>query len=286
MTNTLKSFWKKNMPRIIGFGLNILAYVSPSTAGNILLKAIAKPRSGKILSYQQKFLEGSKLEMLQLEGNKIATYHWQGKGLKILMAHGWESNAWRWRKLIKVLKQDGHYLIGLDGPAHGQSGSELATTPLYASFIRKAIQEYQPEVLIGHSFGGYSSLYGLSHYGNPGIKRLIILASPDRWLDIAAAFLKAIGANKKLRRGLDMAFQKVYDKPQSYFNASDFASNVEVAGLLIHDANDDINLVTDGRSIAAKWKNCTYIETNGLGHGLQSPEVFEKILQYLREQDL
>lgn len=279
----VKEAWKSIMPKLVGNGLNILAIVSPEKAGDILLKAISKPRSGKIQSHQSKFLATADKQILDCEGFELVTYHWKGSGKKILLCHGWESNAWRWRKLIRHLKQEDYYIIGMDGPGHGASGSAYATTPLYASFINQASVTFKPDVLIGHSFGGYSSLYSLSHLGNPGISHLVILASPDKWTDIANAFLKAIGAGKRLKSGMDKAFKKIYNRPQEYYNASDYAKGVEIPGILIHDAEDMINKVDDGRSIAANWQKSQYFETNGFGHGLQAQPVFDRVLSYLKE---
>lgn len=282
MINKLKSLWKEKMPKIIGSALNVLALLSQEYAGKVLLNAISRPRKGKIESYQKKFLAKAEIINIDCDGFEVVTYHWRGTGKKILLCHGWESNSWRWRKLVAALLKENYYVIALDGPAHGASGSPLATTPLYASFIHQALRKFEVEVLIGHSFGGYSSLYSLSHMGNPGISYLIILASPDRWVDIAAAFFDAIGASAGLKKGLDRAFIEKYGFPQDYYNASDFAANIEVKGMLIHDGSDSINKVTDGRNIASKWKNCKYFETEGLGHGLQSPVVFDMVIEYLK----
>lgn len=282
MSNKLKSLWKEKMPKVIGAALNVLAFFSQDYAGKVLLNAISKPRKGKIESHQKKFLAKAETINFDCEGFEVVTYHWHGTGKKILLCHGWESNSWRWRKFVAALLKENFYVIAIDGPAHGASGSPLATTPLYASFIHQALTRFQVDVLVGHSFGGYSSLYSLSHLGNPGISDLIILASPDRWVDIASAFFDAVGASSSLKNGLDRAFVTKYGFPQEYYNASDFASNIEVNGMLIHDVSDTINKVTDGRSIASKWKNGKHVETEGLGHGLQSPIVFDKVIDYLK----
>ena len=53
------------------------------------------------------------------------TYRWLGKKETILLAHGWESNSFRWKDLIVKLDTALDYnVIALDAPAHGRSSGE------------------------------------------------------------------------------------------------------------------------------------------------------------------
>ena len=55
----------------------------------------------------------------------------------------------------------------------------------------------------------------------------------------------------------------------------------QVEGLVIHDHNDEVAPVTEGRAIAEAW-GARFVETHGLGHKLQSKSVAEIILGFLR----
>ena len=279
----IKKWWKGTfIPRLFGTYYNVLALVDKKGSGLSLLHLLSKPRAGKILSYQQKFLNSSTKHLLHTDsGINVQTYHWEGSGTKILLCHGWESNSWRWRKLINHLKSKNFYFIAMDGPAHGASGSDEANGIIYADMIDKVVSTYNPTVLIGHSFGGFGALYYLGHYPTSSIENLIVLASPDRWLDISDQFYKVLGVTKRVKAGVDQAFNRKYDNPQSYYGGANFAKGVKVPGLLIHDVGDVTNKIEEGRRIAENWQQCKMIETSGLGHSLQSPVVYDAIGDYV-----
>ena len=89
----------------------------------------------------------------------IQTYQWKGEKQTILLAHGWESNTYRWKSLINKLHQNGHHIIALDAPAHGQSSGTQFNAILYSEFINVVASHYQPTVIVGHSVGGMATVF-------------------------------------------------------------------------------------------------------------------------------
>jgi alpha-beta hydrolase superfamily lysophospholipase len=46
--------------------------------------------------------------MVSVAAHHIQTYHWkESEGPTVLLCHGWESNAFRWRNLIEKLQAKG-----------------------------------------------------------------------------------------------------------------------------------------------------------------------------------
>jgi pimeloyl-ACP methyl ester carboxylesterase len=237
---------------------------------------------GKIKDYQRKFLSSADAqEVLNYNGFKIQTYHWVGSGPMILLMHGWESNTWRWRYLIKHLRESGYNVVALDAPAHGASGSKRFNAVLYAQFAHIVCQKYQPNFIVGHSVGGMAAIYLASHFPLYSVKAYIVIASSNRWLEVVNKFHHVLGLNHRIIDNFESAFRKYFDHPQSYYNADEFAKRISQPGLVLHDVDDNINFITEGRAIAANWNNSELVETKGLGHSMQAKEVYEAISNFI-----
>jgi len=279
-------FVKKVFPKLIGGAINIVSYYSPLKAAMLSMHLFSTPRGGRMLPFQKAYLDKADEQLvLMYEDENIQTYHWKGSGKKILLMHGWESNSWRWRKLIKVLREYDYDIMAMDAPAHGLTGSKIFNADLYAKMANVAVDHFKPEIVIGHSVGGMAVLFHGHTYKDTSIKQRIILAAPDKWLDLAEKFHGILGLNNRVIGSLEKAFQSYFPQPQSYYNCSDFVVNLDGTGLLIHDEDDLINESKEGQKISENWVNSKFIKTKGFGHALQNREVFDIICQFIERNN-
>ena len=271
-----QSEWaKRNIPLFVGAMLNVWSFIAPDHAAKIALKLFVTPRNGDIKPWHKKFLSRFTQRQLEVDGMKVMNYDSGGDGKVILLCHGWESNSFRWRKLINHLKSKEYRFVMLDAPAHGQSGSDTFNAIKYASMIDEVSQEYKPDVIIGHSVGGFAALLYLAHYPHDWIQKVIILASPDRLETITDTYFSMLKMNKKIRKHYEELILKKFGKPTSYYNASDFVKNINLPGIIIHDKNDDTNFYWEAENIIKHWQKGRLIAVEGFGHGLQGKEIFE-----------
>ena len=268
---------KKYLPKLVGMGLNTVGLISPLKAAEKALEIFCTPRNGKIESYQKKFLKKFKPVALDFNGIPVMTYDNGKSGKKVLLCHGWESNSFRWRKLYRALKDTDLNIIMMDAPAHGATGGDTFQALLYGEIIDVVASHYQPETIIGHSVGGYSTIYYMSQYKPSFIENLIILASPDRLIDITHRYFKMIGLRDRVGQRYYSLIQEKFGEDISFYNASDFAKDIDIEGLIIHDKDDDVNLFYEAEAIHASWKNSELIHTKGLGHSLQNEAVYQTI---------
>ncbi len=271
----------KYIPKIIGSGINTVGLVAPDKAVSIALDIFRTPRKGRVESYQRKFLKKFKYVELSFDNMPVATYDNGKSGQKILLCHGWESNSYRWRKLYRELNKQNYNIILLDAPAHGASGSDRFDGKIYGGFINAAFEHYQPEVLIGHSVGAYSAIYAMSIYKPASIRKVVILASPDKFMDISDRYFNMIGLSSKLRKKYYTKVESMFGKPANYYNAADFAKDIKVEGIIIHDKDDTVNLYYEAEAIHKSWPKSKLISTSGLGHSLQDESVYDLVLDYV-----
>ena len=70
-----------------------------------------------------------------------------------------------------------------------------------------------------------------------------------------------------------------------HFSGRIFASNISTKGLIIHDIDDKVVLFNEGKKLAKYWKTATFIETKGLGHSLHDADLYQKITQFIIEEN-
>ncbi|MEE9439603.1 MAG: alpha/beta hydrolase [Saprospiraceae bacterium] len=277
-TNKIKTVW---IPKIVGFGMNTLGIAAPKLAAKISLKLFCTPRNGKLKDWHNKFLNTFQKKSLSYNDIDIMTYDNQKIGKTILLCHGWESNSARWKKLYAHLKNKNYRVVMMDAPAHGASGSDVFHGPLYAEMIDIVSQHYRPDIIIGHSIGGFSTMYYLSEKQPTWVNKCIILASPDKLTDITKTYFNIVGLSNRVKLKYEDLIVKTFGKPTSFFSASSFVKKINTPAIIIHDEKDNINGYWEGENIIKHWKSAKLITTKNLGHGLQNKEVFSNIIDFI-----
>ena len=268
----------------VGLYLNTLSFVFPKKANEMAYAIFSKPRSGKLKKDKlPKTLAKATSKTFQYENHEFVTYIWKGNENVILLVHGWESNASRWKKLLPYLQKSGSTIIALDAPAHGLSSGKEFNVPRYAAFIDILVNEYKPKYLIGHSWGAKTCLYYQSHYNNPIIEKMVSLGSPSEFNTILDNYINLLKLNPKITSSLRKRYTELFEKELDVFTGKDFASKITTKGLIAHDINDTIVSFDEGKEIASAWENAVFIETKGLGHALHDDELYTKIYSFLFE---
>lgn len=274
------------LTKSIGFYLNLMSHVFPKKATQLAYAFFSEPRKGKLTHDNLPIvLQEALSETIQHGDDSIQTYSWTGNETVILLVHGWESNASRWKKMLPMLRKTGSTIIAIDGPAQGLSSGKEFTIIKFAQFIHIAVKKYQPQSIIGHSMGGKASLYYQYKYQNPAIQKMVILGSPSDFQIIFNNYIGLLSLNKKISKALEKQYVALINHDFDSFTAAQFASKIDIKGLLAHDIDDTIVLFEEGKKIARSWKNVQFIETKGLGHKLQDEDLYKKIAHFLFETE-
>ena len=267
----------------IGIYLNLMSYVNLEQAKSKAYQLFSHPRKGRLNKENlPKTLQSATLETLQYNDEKFQTYIWKGNEEVILLVHGWESNASRWKKLLLHLKPLGKTIIAIDGPAHGLSDGKEFNAPHYAEFINVLAQKHKPKIIIGHSIGGAAIAFYLNKYKNPAIEKVILLGAPSDFKIISDNFIKLLSLNDKIRTQLEHYYLERFNINLTDFSGHQFAKNFNHKALISHDSSDDVVLIAEGRKYASTWKDATYIETTGLGHSMHDDDLYQKIATFIQ----
>ena len=259
-----------------------MSYINLEKAKSKAYQLFSEPRKGR-LSKQKlpKTLQSATLESFQFNNENFQTYIWDGNNEIILLVHGWESNASRWKKILTHLKPLGKTIIAIDGPAHGLSDGKEFNAPKYAEFINVLTQKYQPKIVIGHSIGGAAIAYYLKKYHNQKIEKVILLGAPSELKILSDNFIKLLSLNDKIKTQLESYYFKKFNIHIDDFSGHEFAKSFTQKAFIAHDTRDKVVLVEEGRKYAKTWKNITYVETTGLGHSMHDTDLYQKIIAFI-----
>jgi predicted alpha/beta hydrolase family esterase len=268
----------------VGLYINFLSYIFPDKATQLAYSLFSEPREGRLTKEKlPKILQEAENETFQHNGHHFQTYTWKGNNTVILLVHGWESNASRWKKMMPYLKKTGSTIIAIDAPAHGLSSGKEFNIPQYAVFIDVVVQKFKPQYLIGHSLGGKTCLYYQSVYQNNTIEKIVILGSPSDFKIILNNYIAMLSLNAKILKGLEAHYLKHFKLELEYFSGKHFASAIKTKGFIAHDTDDTVVLFEEGKKIASTWEDSLFIETNGLGHSMHDDELYKKVTRFLFE---
>jgi pimeloyl-ACP methyl ester carboxylesterase len=278
--------FKKFLLNVLRIRLNLLAFFSKRRAGHLAYNIFTTPRKGGLRAQDLEFLKTAQWAHTLLRGLKIQYYIWENTGPTVLMAHGWESNSARWKRLIKRLLKAGYRVVALDAPAHGGSGSPQFSAVLYGEFIGVMVDLLHPDCAVGHSGGGLAIGYHLENRPDTSLKKAAILGAPSTLRGILDRYTIGAGISEAARQGLDDAILEKFGKPVEYFSLEDYAEKFRIPGLIIHDEGDATAPIEEAERLHGRWKNAQLVRTQGLGHSLQGEKVFEAVLNFLQEKNI
>ncbi|MBO6608029.1 alpha/beta hydrolase [Psychroserpens sp.] len=267
--------------KCIGATLNVLSWTSPKTSAKLAIKLFSTPRRTKLKEDENDFLSTAYREDIKYEHLNIMTYRWIGDKETILLAHGWESNAYRWKGLIEELKDRNYSIVALDAPAHGNTNGKSFNAILYSECIHAVAKKFETDIVIGHSVGGMATAFFYSKYKLPHINKLVLLGAPSNFVGVFQRYRDMMGYNERLAKAMNQFILDKYNNAPEYFNAAKFLSDVAISGLIIHDEGDPIIPYNDAEDFDTFYKNAKLITTKGYGHRLKSNEINQHIIEFI-----
>lgn len=272
---------KYTIAKIIGAFINFISLFSSRLAARFAIRLFSSPKRKRLKETEKDFLETAFIEDVQYEDISIMTYRWLGKKDTILLAHGWESNSFRWKDLIIKLSALDYNIIALDAPAHGRSSGKLFNAVIYSECINVVAKKFNANIIIGHSVGGMATTFFQHKYQLPSIEKIVLLGAPSNFVDVFGRYINMMGYNTRVSKTINtIVYERFNNKPE-YFNAARFSESFTAEGLLIHDKFDTIIPYSDAEDFKNFYKNSKLITTEGYGHGLKSKVVDDHILAFV-----
>ena len=277
----MKKLFHKVMPLAYGQYFNAYSLIAPTKAADMAFHVFCTVRKGRVKPEQAAYLDNFKLTVEEVAGHKIQSYQWPGNKETVLLVHGWESNTFRWRNLIKKLREADFNIIAFDAPSHGYSSGKHLYVPLYEEAVNHMVKKYNPKHLIGHSVGGMTIIY--NQYKNPSddVEKMVTIGSPSEFHEIVGQFQHILKFNNRVMKHLDNYIYNRFGFKIDEFSTSKFAQAISKKGLLFHDKYDKITPYHASVAINKNWKGSKLISTEGLGHSMHQADVNDQIVSFL-----
>lgn len=273
---------KTLLARAYGQYFNLVALFSPGAAAKLAFNTFAKVRKGRVQPRQQPFLDQARHTQETVAGHVIQTYQWAGDGPRVLLIHGWESNSFRWRNLIAVLREQGFHVIAFDAPAHGYSSGKILHVPLYTECVEHMVQAFDPKFIIGHSVGGMTALYHAHRHPNESVEKVVTIGSPAEFGEIVASYQRMLGFNDRVLRAFDALVYEEFGYHVHEFATPRFVKGNPKKGLLLHDREDRIAPFHASQKVHDAWEDSVLVPTVGLGHSMHQEEINRRIVDFLK----
>lgn len=268
--------------RCLGFYINTLSYIAPEAANRLAYKYFSQPLYGRLKKHDLPIiLREAQTEAIMLNDGYFESYVWPGNDTKVLLVHGWESNASRWKLLISYLKKSGCTIIALDAPGHGLSGGKEFTIPRYAEYINILVNKHKPQFVVGHSLGGAATLYFQATYPNPFVEKLVVLGAPSEFSTILNNYRRMMGFGKRVFTRMREHCISRYGMCPEDFSGATFASKIDIPALIVHDKQDETVDYSEALRIVNAYPNAKFISTKGMGHRLHDDGLYNRIYAYL-----
>ncbi|MBW8243400.1 alpha/beta hydrolase [Muricauda oceani] len=277
----MKKQINKILPLAYGKYFNAYSLIAPKKVANDAFHVFCTVRKGRIKPEQASYLDNFKLDLEEAAGHRIQSYHWPGTKETVLLVHGWESNTFRWRNLIKKLREADFNIIAFDAPSHGYSTGKHLYVPLYEEVVDHMVKKYGPKHLIGHSVGGMTIIY--NQYKNPSsqVEKMVTIGSPSEFYEIMEHFQNLLKFNNRVMKHLDDYVQNRFGFKIDEFSTSKFARSISKKGLIFHDRFDKIAPYHASVAVNKSWEGSKLISTEGLGHSMHQDDVNDQIIAFL-----
>jgi len=273
--------------RIMKAGFQWLSVFAPRYASQKAYQIFTTPFARARHQQQDELLRQAVVSDFLFGKHLLKKYTWGQGDRTILLVHGWQSRGTALRSFVPGLIQQGFQVVAFDGPAHGDSPGKRLNLPIYSRIITDLIQNHEPvHGLIGHSFGGGTSLYTmLQEKENLRLPKLVLIASPVdlRW--VVEDFLKNIGASGKTQQYFKKIISDKMGLPYEMGNALEYFDQLPLDNvLIIHDKNDPSVPFRLSERLYEQFDKIELIATEGMGHFklMKHPKVIRSTIDFLK----
>jgi pimeloyl-ACP methyl ester carboxylesterase len=206
----------------------------------------------------------------------------------VLMVHGWTGEASFMSAFAEHFRRRGLRVVLFDLPAHGKSTGRRTSLMACAHAVREVAEALGPvHSVVAHSLGGLAAL--LAAEGGPPMPRaypfgrFVLVAMPNRFSDVTAAFAADLGLSHAARRNYEHRLERLAQRAIAEFTGANLLASTRRPALLLHAHDDEEVSFRCAEEIAACCPSAQLQGFADLGHRriLYAPPVIRAAAAYL-----
>ncbi len=268
--------------------LKALALVSPKKAAAKAFELFCTPVRGKKTKNIPAVFAKAQPIAFSSETLTIRGFQWkpeQSNGKKVLILHGFSSNAYKFDKYINPLLKEGFQVILFDAPAHGSSDGKLINAYIYGKAILEAEKLYGPfYALIGHSLGGLAASLVFEALPDNEHRKLVLIAPATETTTTLADYFRMIPVDEKVKAAFMQLITDISGKDVLYYSVSRVTRNISSPVLWVHDRADTVCPFKDVAPLVEEnLPHIQFLITEQLGHSriYKDATVIKKVIDFI-----
>lgn len=271
--------------KTMGLGINFYALFSKKRAGQKVYQLFTTPPKPQLREKELDFLTTATRFDSERGGRKIVEYHWGVEGSPyILLSYGWGYNSGRWRYFVGPLVEAGYRVIAYDPPGHGQAVREQLDFVNNVDIIAALIRHYgRPEIMIGHSFGGSSSVQAMAVLPQSlHPQRMVVMgAFSNAQTSVFRSLKNGLGLTASVYQVFENCIQTAAGhRFRSFDIGRGTAALGHIAALIVHDPQDKVTSGNQALGFHAYWPGSALYLPLGAKHHLGTPRVTKAIIDF------
>lgn len=231
---------------------------------------------------EQKLQEQADIFLIPAKPVDLTAFSW-GKGVTILLVHGWGGRGTHLGYFVKPLVELGYRVLAFDAPAHGKTAGTQTNGFEFVQAI-KAIAEKEGQIdsIIAHSFGSTCTAVAL----NEGViaRKIVFLGALCYLSTTFTMFSKSAKLSPELEEELRVLIENKLGKDAwQLFSVDKRVNSLKIPALLFHDRNDREISYEESVAIKQSWVDSQLILTSRLGHRriLMNEEVIQQAVNFI-----
>ena len=256
------------MTPYLKYTFKTLDFLAPSLAAKGIYYYMANPRSGKLRDFELKELEKANSEDFDFGDFRIRKYKWGNSTKRVLCVHGWEGQGANFGGIVQTLLNKGYEVITYDGPSHGFSSKGKTNWFDYIQLTTKLALEYQPEIIISHSFGSVATATFLRKNPDFHIKQWFLITSPHDVKERIKDFTVPLGVTDRTISKLVPKLEADTGEQIDDLNMSVFCADLKNVpkAYIVHGTVDTILPIEISKRIHKDVPQSELIPLQDLGH--------------------
>jgi pimeloyl-ACP methyl ester carboxylesterase len=207
-----------------------------------------------------------------------------GDGPPAMLLHGWGGSSNDMLPLAWAFARAGWRSVVFDMPGHGRSpGRESSLVEFLRAMRLVAGALGQPEIIVGHSFGGAAAVFGITELGLP-VRAAVLFSpapGPAYYVD---QFARAVGLPSARTDGMVRQLVERVGRPMESLDALAAARAATVPALIVHDPRDREVSFEFAEQMQAAWRGSNLVPAPSLGHKriLRDATMIEMAVDFAR----
>ena len=243
--------------------------VSSSLASRMVYYFLSNPRVKKLRDFEETVLAKARQEDISFGKFKLKSYTWgKPSEQRALLVHGWEGQAGNFGALIDILLSKGYQVKAFDAPSHGYSSKGSTHMFAFAEFMTEVVGEFEPTLVISHSFGTVTSMIALMNNPQLQLKKWLAVTTPHNFKHRLAGVQELLEISGKTMGKVEKKIEAETSTRIEDMNMERMGKEVPHAKdiLIVHSKTDKILSIESARDAHKHLPQSRLIELDGLGH--------------------